>query len=203
MPSASVRAECALTDQLLPSVGKRNFGLRTIFAVCLYTSTYGIHQDVSTVHPFVLRRVDQQRRTAGSKVRQVETGARQVVFGLSNVHPEALQVESMKLLISGNGGEDFLFYRCRSQLGAIAPHQLAFPQESETPYLDSIQHARVEHVDTGVDSVSDEFDRLLDETVNDRRSGLCDHDTECGWLGNLGDHDGTFTTVSVMEVSTG
>jgi hypothetical protein len=53
---------------------------------------------------------NQQRRTAGSKVGQVKTSARQVIFRLADVHPEALQVESMKLLIGGDGRENLLFY---------------------------------------------------------------------------------------------
>lgn len=43
----------------------------------------------------------------------------------------------------------------------------------------------MEHVDTGVDPVSDEFDWLFDESVNDGRSWLGDDHTIVGWLGDL------------------
>jgi hypothetical protein len=45
----------------------------------------------------------------------------------------------------------------------------------------------VEEVDTGVDPVSDEFDGLLDESVNNGRVGLGNDDTVVGRLGDFGD----------------
>jgi hypothetical protein len=44
----------------------------------------------------------------------------------------------------------------------------------------------VEEVDTGVDPVSDEFDRFLDETINDCRVGFGNYDTVVGRLGDFG-----------------
>lgn len=68
-------------------------------------------------------------------------------------------------------------------------------------YLNPVQNAGVEHVDTSVDPVTNEFDGLLDESVNHGRVGLGDHDTVSRRLGDLGDHDGTFTLVGKVEVS--
>jgi len=44
----------------------------------------------------------------------------------------------------------------------------------------------VEEVDTGVNSVSDEFDGFLDESINDCRIGFGDYDTVVGRLGDFG-----------------
>jgi hypothetical protein len=61
----------------------------------------------------------------------------------------------------------------------------------------------VEEVDTGIDSVSDEFDWLLDESINNCRVGLCDDDTVVGRLGDFGDLEVSKRTASSMEGKVG
>jgi hypothetical protein len=70
--------------------------------------------------------------------------------------------------------------------------------------LNSLQNTRVENVDTGVDPVSDELDRLLDEAVNARGVALfVDDDTVLGRLIDLGDHNRALLTVGFVESGQG
>jgi hypothetical protein len=59
--------------------------------------------------------------------------------------------------------------------------------QQKKAHLDAVKDLGVEEVDTGVDPVSDEFDGLLDESVNNGRVGLGDDDTVVGRLGDFGD----------------
>lgn len=68
-------------------------------------------------------------------------------------------------------------------------------------HLNPVQDAGVEYVDTSVDPVTNEFNGLLDESINHSGVGLRDHDTVGRRLGDLGDHDGTFALVGNVEVS--
>lgn len=86
----------------------------------------------------------------------------------------------MELTLLGDDGEDLLLNRSRLE-------------------LDPVENGRVEEVDAGIDSVADELDGLLDESVDDGRVGLLDNDTVGRGLGNLGHHDGTLASVSAME----
>lgn len=106
-----------------------------------------VHKHVAAIHPLVLRRIGQEGRVGRGKVREVEASSGQVVFRLTYVHPESLQIERMQLLVGSDGGEDLLFDRGRSK-------------------LDSIENGRVEDVDTGVNPVTDELDRFLNESVD-------------------------------------
>lgn len=99
---------------------------------------------------------------------EVEARSGDVVLGLTDVHPEAGKVEGVQLLVGSDRGENLLLNRGRAELNAV-------------------EDRRVEHVDTGVDAVSDELNRLLDEAVNDGRARLGDNDTVGGRLGDLGD----------------
>jgi hypothetical protein len=132
--------------------------------------TYRVYQNVAAIDPLVLGRVGQKRGTSSGKVREVKTGTRQVVLGLSDVHPETLKIVCMQLVVGSDLREDLLFYRCRSKL--IVSDSISIIRfmilYAEYAHLDSIQHTGVEHVDTSVDSVADEFDGLLHETINDR-----------------------------------
>jgi hypothetical protein len=56
-------------------------------------------------------------------------------------------------------------------------------------HLDAVKNARVEHVDTGIDTVTHELDWLLNESINDCTSGFGHNHTVCRWLGDLGDLD--------------
>jgi hypothetical protein len=129
-----------------------------------------------------------------SEVREVETGSWDVVFGLTDIHPESLHVVRVELAICSDCGEDFLFNWCGAEL------TWARPRESST-YLDAIEHFWVEEVDTGVDPVADEFHRFLDETVDGSRVWLGNDHTIVGGFCDLGDHDGAFTTVGHVEVA--
>ena len=67
--------------------------------------------------------------------------------------------------------------------------------------LDAVQNAGVEDVDTGVDTVADELDRLLDETVNSRGvAGLVHNDTVLGRLLYLCDNDGAFFAMLLVKL---
>ena len=67
--------------------------------------------------------------------------------------------------------------------------------------FDALKNARVQDVDTGVDAVADELDRLLDETIDSRRvAGLVDNDTVLGRLLDLGNNDCAFIAVLLVEL---
>jgi hypothetical protein len=53
-------------------------------------------------------------------------------------------------------------------------------------YLNTVKDGGVEHVNTGVDAVTDELDGLLNKAVNDGGSGLGNDDTVSRGLSNLG-----------------
>lgn len=89
----------------------------------------------------------------------------------------------MQLAILNDSRESLLFDRGRSVL------------------LDAAQDGGVEDVETGVDSVANEFDRLLDETVNSRGVvGLVNDDTVFGGLLDLGHDNGTLVAMGIVEV---
>lgn len=68
--------------------------------------------------------------------------------------------------------------------------------------LDALEHAGVQDVDTSIDTVSDEFDWLLDETVNPRGVvWLVNDDTVFRGFLNLCDDDGTLVAVGLVESS--
>jgi hypothetical protein len=79
-------------------------------------STHGVDQDVATVDPLVLRGVAEEGRVLGGEVGEVEAGSRKEVLGLSNIHPEAGEVERVKLVVGSNGGEDLLLDRGGAEL---------------------------------------------------------------------------------------
>jgi hypothetical protein len=103
-------------------------------------------------------------------------------LGLSNVHPEALEVHRVELAVAGHGGEDVGLDRGRLD-------------------LDAVEDGGVEDVDTGVDAVSDELLGLLDEAVDRRLAGNGEDDTVLGGLVDLGDHKSSLTAVSDVEVA--
>lgn len=153
--------------------------------------TYRVDQHVAAIDPFVLGWIRQQRGTSGGKVRKVKTGTRQVVLGLSDIHPEALKIVGVQLMIGSDSGEDLLFYRRWSKL--LVPESISFPSSPSSSrrvtHLNSVQHTGVEHVDTGVDSVANEFDGLLYETIDDGGSRLGHDNTVCRRLRDFGHHN--------------
>lgn len=141
----------------------------------------GVDQDVSAVN-VRLRRGGEELRVLLGEGGKVQAGAGKEVLGLTNIHPEALEVERVKLAILDHGGENLLLDGGRAE-------------------LDPVEDGGVENVHAGVDSVTDELNGLLDEAVDQRSmTGLVDNDTILGRLLNLGDHDGTFLTVALVKL---
>jgi hypothetical protein len=67
--------------------------------------------------------------------------------------------------------------------------------------LDALEDAGVEDVDTGVDAVADELDRLLDEAVNHGGvARLVHNDTIFGRLLDLGDNNSALAAVLLVEL---
>lgn len=113
--------------------------------------------------------------------REVQACTAEEVLGLTNVHPETLKVERVELVVLDHGGEGLLLNRSRAK-------------------LDTVENGGVEDVETGVDTVANELDGLLDESVDQRAvSRLVDNDTVLGRLLNLGDDNGTLVTVVLVE----
>jgi len=124
----------------------------------------------------------QQLGVLARERREVEACSRQEVFGLTDVHPEAFEIEGVEQAVLDNGRESLLLDGCRAQ-------------------LDALEHARVHDVDTGIDAVADELDGLLDESVDlGGVTGLVDYDTVFGGLFDLGDDDGAFVAVLLVEL---
>ena len=114
--------------------------------------------------------------------REVQAGTGEEILGLSNVHPEALKVKRVQTAVLADSGEGLLLDRSGAE-------------------LDAVQNAGVEDVDTGVDTVADELDGLLDETVDSRGvAGLVHNDTVLGRLLHLCDNDGAFFAVLLVEL---
>lgn len=100
---------------------------------------------------------------------------------MTNVHPEPFQVKGVEFPGLADGGEGLLLDRSRTQVNPL-------------------EDTRVQKVDTGVDSVSDKLDGLLDKTINPRRMGwLVNDNTKLGGLVHLGHHNGTFIAMSLVE----
>lgn len=113
---------------------------------------------------------------------QVQAGSAKEILGLSNIHPETLEVEGVQLVVSHHGGEGLLLDRSGAKLNAV-------------------QDGGVEDVHAGIDTVADKLDGLLDEAVDARGVvGLVDNDTILGGLLHLGDHNGTLIAVALVEI---
>lgn len=113
--------------------------------------------------------------------REVQACTAEEVLGLSNVHPEAFEVERMKLVVLDHSGEGLLLDRSRAE-------------------LDTVEDGSVEDVHAGVDTVADELDGLLDKSVDQRAvTGLVDNNTILGGFLNLGDDNGTLIAVVLVE----
>ena len=112
---------------------------------------------------------------------EIEAGSGKEILWLSDVHPVSLQVEGVQLSVGGHGWEGLLLDGCWAELNAV-------------------ENGWVQDVDTGVNAVSDILDWLLNEAVD---SGvvvwLVDNDTVLRWLVDLGDDNGTFVSVGLVE----
>lgn len=78
---------------------------------------------------------------------EVETSAGKEVLGLTDVHPKALQVERVQLVVANHGGESLLLDGSGSKFNPL-------------------EDRGVEDVETCIDSVSDKLNGLLDETLD-------------------------------------
>ena len=117
------------------------------------------------------------------EVGEVQAGARQEVLGLTNVHPEALEVERVQLAVLDHVWEGLLLNGCRLE-------------------LDAVEHGGVQDVDSGIDAVADELNRLLYEAVDTGCVvGLMDDDTILGRLLNLGHNNCALVAVRLVEGS--
>lgn len=87
----------------------------------------------------------------------------------------------MELVVLDHSGEGLLLDRSRAE-------------------LDTVEDRGVEDVHAGVDTVTDELNGLLDESVDQRTvAGLVDNDTILGRLLDLGDDNGTLVAVVLVE----
>lgn len=112
---------------------------------------------------------------------EVEARSRQKIFGLSDVHPETLEVEGVELVGFDDGREGFLL-------------------DGGGAELDALQHGGVEDVDARVDAVADELDGLLDEAVDAGGVvGLVHDDTVFAGFFHFGDDDGSLFAVRLVE----
>ena len=140
-----------------------------------------VNHDVTAVDVGLVGR-GKELRVLALQGREVQAGTGEEILGLSNVHPEALQVERVQTAVLADSGEGLLLDRCGAELNAA-------------------QNAGVEDVDTGVDTVADELDGFLDEAVNSRGvAGLVHNDTVLGRLLHLCDNDGAFVAVLLVEL---
>lgn len=140
----------------------------------------GIDHDVATVD-VGLGGWDQELGSLASQGGQVQAGSGEEVLGLTDIHPETLQVKRVQLAISNHGGEGLLLDRGGAQ-------------------VDAVEDGCVEDVETGVNTVADELDGLLNESVDTRGvAGLVDNNTVLGGLFDLGDTDSTLIAVRLVE----
>lgn len=141
-----------------------------------------VDHDVAAVDVALGRR-DQQVRLLLGEGGKIQTGARQEVLGLADVHPEALEIKRVQQAVADDGREGLLLDRGGSVL------------------LDAAQHRRVEHVQARVDAVADELDGLLDEPVDARGVvGLVHDDAVFRGLLDLGHDDGALVAVRLVEL---
>lgn len=140
----------------------------------------GVNHDVATVDEGLGGRSELLATPLGERG-EVQACAAEEVLGLTDVHPEALEVERVQLVVLDHGGEGLLLDGSRAE-------------------LDTVEDGGVEDVHAGVDAVADELDGLLDESVDQRAvAGLVDNDTILGGLLDLGDDDGTLVSVASVE----
>lgn len=112
---------------------------------------------------------------------EVQLSSGDEVLGLANIHPEALEVKRMELAILNHSGEGLLLDGGGAQ-------------------LDALEDGGAENVDTGVDSVANKLDGLLDEPVNARLvAGGMHNDTVLGGLLDLCDADGALISMLLVE----
>jgi len=105
-----------------------------------------VDHDVAAVDVRLVGR-DEELGVLALQRREVQASAGEEVLGLSNVHPEALQVERVQTAVLADSGESFLLDGGGAKLNAL-------------------EDAGVENVYTGIDTVADKLNGLLDEAVD-------------------------------------
>ena len=141
-----------------------------------------VDHDITAVDVRLVRR-DEELGILALQRRQVQAGTGEEVLGLTNVHPETLEVERVQTTVLADGGESLLLDGGGSE-------------------LDTLKDAGVEDVDAGVDAVADKLDGLLDEAVNSRGvARLVHNDTVLGRLLHLCDNNCALVTVLLVELS--
>lgn len=78
-------------------------------------------------------------------------------------------------------------------------HRSGVELADERTHLNAAQNRRIKHVDSRIDSVTNEFDWLFDEAVDDGRVRLGDDDTVGGRLGDFGHLVDVSLTVSLLQ----
>lgn len=140
----------------------------------------GVDHDIPTVYKRLSRGSEFLAALLGQR-REVQTSTTEEVLGLSNVHPKALEIERVQLVVANHGGEGLLLNRRRSELNAV-------------------ENRSVEDVKAGVDAVADKLDGLLNESLDAGGTArLVDNNTVLGGLLNLGDNNGTLVSVVLVE----
>jgi len=99
---------------------------------------------------------------------------------LSNVHPVTWEDHLVDLLFIRHFWEDLSL-------------------DGGRPVLNSINHSGIEEVQTCIDFVRDKYRWFLNELLDLIVIVSDDHAIFC-WVFNLGYHDGTFTTVRLVEL---
>lgn len=120
-----------------------------------------------TLVDIVERGVGELGRVLLGKMAQIQAGAGQEVLGLTDVHPEALEVKGVELAVLRDEGEDLLF-------------------DGRGLELDAIENGGAEDVDACVDLVANELLGLLHEALDAGRVGLVHDHTILGGIVHFG-----------------
>lgn len=140
-----------------------------------------VDHDVSTVHKGLGVGGEFLGALFGQRS-QVEACTGEKVLGLTDVHPEALEVKAVQLSVLAHGREGFLLDRRRAE-------------------FDALEDGGVEDIDTSVDAVSDKLNRLLDETIDSALvARFVYNDSVFRWLFDLCDDDCALLAVRFVEV---
>lgn len=142
----------------------------------------GIDHDVAAKDKW-LGNWGEELRVLASQGREVEAGSGKEVLGLTDIHPEALQVERVELPILDHCRESLLLDRGWAK-------------------INTVENGGVEDVEASIDAVAHELDGLLNESVNAGGVvGFVDNDTVFGRLLDLGDNNGALVSVCLVESS--
>lgn len=141
----------------------------------------GVNQDVATVDVRLRGRCEKLGVPLGEGG-EIKAGTSEEVLGLTDIHPETVQIKGVEVTVVHHGGEDLLLDRGRTELNPI-------------------KDRGIEDIHAGVDSIADKLDGLLDKAIDERGvARLVNNDTVLGRLLNLGDNNGTFLAMALVEL---